>query len=64
MTFDRFKALQREWALRPPAHWLIAKFLGYEPPEETPHMTPEAAKAFMAATGGRIDGVRPIHSRG
>jgi hypothetical protein len=57
MSFDRFQALQAEWERRPPAHWLIAKFLGYEAPERKEYMTPEAARAWMEATGGRIEGV-------
>ena len=62
MSFDRLKALEAEWKRRPPAHWLIAPFLGYKPPddEEPQYMTPEAARAFMEATGGRIDGVRQL----
>ena len=62
MSFDRLAALEAEWKRRPPAHWLVAPYLGYKPPDEEPpqYMTPEAAKALMDATGGRIDGVRQV----
>ena len=60
MNDDRFRALQAEWTRHPPAHWLIAHYLGYQEPEEVQHMTREAAQAFMAATGGRIDGVKKL----
>ncbi len=64
MSFDRFAALQAEWKRRPPVHWLVASYLGYKTPDETQPMTPEAARAFMQATGGRIDGVAPISLAG
>ncbi len=62
MSFDRLAALEAEWKRRPPVHWLIAPFLGYKPPDEedSQPMTPEAARALMQATGGRIDGVKQI----
>ncbi len=62
MSFDRFAALEAEWKRRPPAHWLIAPFLGYKAPddEDAPPMSPEAARALMEATGGRIDGVESL----
>ncbi len=60
MSFDRLAALEAEWRKRPPAHWLIAKFLGYEEPAPVEYMTPEAAQAMFEATGGRIDGIKSI----
>ena len=60
MSFDRLAALEAEWKRRPPAHWLIAWFLDYEPPEQVEYMTPEAARAMFEATGGRIDGVKAM----
>ena len=59
MTFERFAALQKEWERRPPAHWLIAQFLGYEPPQKQEYMTRDAFADFMERTGGRIEGVQP-----
>ena len=57
MTFDRLDALEKQWKLRPPVHWLIAHFLGYEPPAEKQYMDADAAKEFMKRTGGKIGGV-------
>ena len=57
MSFDRLEALEKQWKLRPPVHWLIAHFLGYEPPAEKQYMTPDAARDFMKRTGGRVEGV-------
>ncbi len=46
------------WQSAPPTHWLAAAFLGHKPPAEPAQvMTPEAARDFMARTGGRIPGV-------
>ena len=65
MTWPMFAAFEREWELRPPVHWLVASFTGYEPkPREAApakqHMTPEAAMDWMKRTGGRIEGVETI----
>jgi hypothetical protein len=62
MDCERFAALCEEWRRRPPVHWLLARFLGYggeaeEPPQR---MDADAARALMAATGGRIEGVAPL----
>jgi len=46
------------WRKSPPTHWLAAAFLGHKPAEPPQIMTPEAARDFMARTGGRIPGVR------
>ena len=61
MTFDLFAAMQAEWLRRPPAHWLIARFLGYESPDDKPqYMDAAAARAWLEASGGRIEGVAPL----
>lgn len=60
MTFPRLEALKAEWQVRPPAHWLIAAYLKYEPPGEKTYMTAEAARDFMALTGGKVPGVGPL----
>jgi hypothetical protein len=60
MTFPLFAALQAEWKLRPPAHWLLAGFVGYRPETKPQYMTAEAARAMMHATGGKIPGIGPM----
>ena len=60
MTFPRLDALKAEWKIRPPAHWLIAEYLGYRPTEEKSYMTPDAARDFLARTGGKIPGVQSL----
>jgi hypothetical protein len=40
LTFADVRALRESWRRHPPAHWLIAAFIGYKPPRD-----PGAAKA-------------------
>ena len=44
MNDDRFRALREQWRRQPPAHWLIAAFVGYKPPA-----APEKPADFEAA---------------
>ena len=57
MTFELWSAFLEEWKLRPPAHWLAAAYLRYEPPKPPQHMDAAAAAEFMRLTGGKIPGV-------
>lgn len=57
LTWPRWHALRKRLKIHPPTHWMLAGFLGYEPEAEKQYMTAEAAREFMARTGGRIDGV-------
>ena len=61
MTWELWAAFKAEWRLRPPVHWLVASFVGYEPPEPTQYMTADAAKDWLARTGGRIDGLSQMN---
>jgi hypothetical protein len=38
LTFPQYKALARQWRKTPPAHLLLAGYVGYTPPAE---FTPE-----------------------
>lgn len=75
MTWPLWEAFGKEWDRRPPVHWLVSWFVGYKPPAETDrrssgngaaihpeqqYMTPEAAKDWLARTGGVIEGVRKL----
>ena len=33
MTFEMWSAVNDEWRIRPPAHWLVAAYLGHKPPK-------------------------------
>lgn len=57
MTVADLLALYRGWRKAPPTHRLAAAWLGYKPAEPPQIMTPEAARDFMARTGGIIPGV-------
>lgn len=57
MTFALWSAFREEWTIRPPVHWLVAKFVGYQPPDAQSHMDADAFKAFLAASGAALDGV-------
>lgn len=63
LTAPRLAALREHWRMHPPVHKIVAAFCGYKPPPEKPEAdpvrisTPDQARAFMAATGGRIEGV-------
>jgi hypothetical protein len=69
MTWPLWEAFREEWRLRPPVHWLVAGYIGYEPPPsldrpalhpDKQYMTREAAMDWFAKTGGRIEGVRKM----
>jgi hypothetical protein len=47
MTFDRFAALNKEWQRRPPAHWLLASFVGYEPPQAPTYVSPDVLASLI-----------------
>ena len=47
LTIPRLRALRAEWRQRPPVHWLVANYLGYEPPADT---EPETAGAVNEST--------------
>lgn len=58
MTIVDMLAIYRGWRKSPPTHRLAAWWAGYKPPAEPVQiMTPEAARDFMARTGGRIPGI-------
>ena len=57
MTFELWAAFREEWTIRPPVHWLVARFIGYEPPEAKQYMDADAFKAFIEASGGALAGV-------
>ena len=54
MTFELWSAFREEWTIRPPVHWLVAKFVGYQPPGEQDYMDADAFKAFIDASGGML----------
>lgn len=68
MDWPLWEAFREEWRLRPPVHWLVAGFIGYDPPLRTDkpalhngqYMTREAAMDWFNRTGGRIEGVAPL----
>jgi len=49
MTMPRFRALKREWDIRPPVSWLIARFLGYKPPPSASASPPSESQPSLAA---------------
>lgn len=61
MTVVDLLALYRGWRKAPPTHRLAAAWVGFKPPpDHSQIMTPEAARQFMALTGGKIPGVQAM----
>jgi hypothetical protein len=53
----RLAALQSEWRVHPPAHWLLAAALNYRPPAQSgggPNRHASIAQLKAALPGGRL----------
>lgn len=55
----RVDALEREWQLRPPVHWLVAAYLDYKPSGARSADRTEAIDAFASAAP-RMAGPAPL----
>lgn len=54
MTFPRLAELEKHWQRHPPAHLLVAAFMGYKPPEEQRYGTWDDLLSDFQAAGGRV----------
>ena len=61
LTVPRFLALQAEWRRHPPAHWLVAAALKYQPPGEPAGAAPADGRRAERPRSrtGRCDKDRP-----
>jgi hypothetical protein len=63
MTLPQVEELLAYWHEHPPVHFLVAAYLGYEPPKTIEQqwaegaMNPADFAAHSRVTGGRVEGI-------